>query len=59
MFFISGSNGLIDPSNTAIDSIFFIVDYISDMKVESTQRAITCSKSTIEALEQGVNYVQS
>ena len=59
MFFISGSKGWIDSSNIAIDSIFFIVDYISDMKVESTQRAITCSKSTIEALEQGVNYVQS
>ena len=29
------------------------------IKVRATQRAFTCSKLTIETLEQGVKYVQS
>ena len=29
------------------------------MKIENTQLAFTCSKSTIEALEKGVKYIQN
>ena len=32
---------------------------IKIFKIEQTQPAITCSKLTIETLEQGVKYVQS
>ena len=32
---------------------------IKDKKLDYTQPAITCSKLTIETLEQGVKYVQS
>ena len=31
----------------------------SNLNILLTQRAFTCSKSTIETLEQGVKYVQS
>ena len=40
-------------------NISFIKKNVEHQKNKSTQPAITCSKLTIETLEQGVKYVQS
>ena len=47
------------PILNRVDSMNYVVNNVNFLEQILTQPAITCSKLTIELLEQGLKYVQS